>query len=544
MTNYEISIKYANDIISKTIPSPIEIQQACQLYLNDIESDLYYFNHKEVDKMVKFSQTFKSTKNKKPIELLPWQIFLISAVYGIYQKSINKRKYRVFVLIIPRGGGKTAMSLMFAMYHFLFTLNSQVVVGASTNRQTFEVDLFEADLLAQQIDPSRKIIKKRINKLIYKNNRLLAISNQADNFEGTAIDFGLIDEFHEFKTLKLYNSIKTSLAKKPDSLMFITSTAGSDINCECYRMIQYCKQILKGEVEDNSIFPLLFGIDENDPLKTDEDIHNAIIKANPSMNLIREDVLASEIKKSLFIESDSEKSSILSRHLNIWTQDNLSDAYILDKYVQRALADISLDDPEFKNIPIFCGADLSKNDDLTSVSYMLIKDGIYHFFNDYYINSNSITTKKNKDRYAEAAEQGYINIIEGDAIDYNVVIDHINKRNNTNHINLIGYDKFNAAEFIKRLLALDYNLVTISQLPSGMHKPLMEMQRLFLLDKVRVQRNPLTPWQFSNVELDRKSYGLIALDKKSDSAKVDVVASMGIALGAYLIAPEFGFNIW
>jgi phage terminase large subunit-like protein len=267
-------------------------------------------------------------------------------------------------------------------------------------------------------------------------------------------------------------------------------------------------------------------------------------KANPMLGVsVYEDAIEGEVIKS--VQNDSEKNSVLSRHFNVWTKVNEQDSYVLPKYVDRSMVDMSLDDPEFKGLEVCVGVDLSVNDDISSVSYMLIKDDIYYFFNQFYIPSEALTTKRNKERYKEAAEAGYIKIIEGNAIDYDVIIDDLNKRNELNPIKLISYDKYNAGDFVKKLNALNYYMVTFSQLASGMNKPLQELQRLFLLNKIRVQKNSLTQWMFSNVILKRGYTGLVTIDKtNSDSSKIDCVASMADALGGYLIAPEYGFNVW
>jgi phage terminase large subunit-like protein len=78
-----------------------------------------------------------------------------------------------------------------------------------------------------------------------------------------------------------------------------------------------------------------------------------------------------------------------------------------------------------------------------------------------------------------------------------------------------------------------------------MNKPLREMQRLFLLEKIKIQYNPITEWMFGNVITKQTYTGLITLDKSnSDSNKIDGVAAMADALGGYLLSPEYGYNVW
>jgi phage terminase large subunit-like protein len=327
--------------------------------------------------------------------------------------------------------------------------------------------------------------------------------------------------------------------------MFVISTAGFNSDTEYFKLCAYSKKVLAGAIDDPSIFSALYTLDTDEIYNGDlYDNIKYIQKANPMLGVsVQADTIRQELQTAKY--SESERTSILTKHLNVFHKKNEQDAFVQDRYVQRSMVDISLDSPEFRGLPVWVGCDLSENDDISCVSYMLIKDNLYYFFNDFFICREALTTKRNREKYREANEKGYINIQEGNAIDYDEIIASIHRRNTTNPIRLIAYDKYRAADFVKKLNRLNYNLLAFSQLPSSMHRPLSEIQRLFLLNKIRLQRNTLTSWMFSNVIIKPSFTGLVTVDKSnSDSNKIDVVPAMADALGGQLLAPEYGVKVF
>ena len=145
----------------------------------------------------------------------------------------------------------------------------------------------------------------------------------------------------------------------------------------------------------------------------------------------------------------------------------------------------------------------------------------YNFFNYYYIPEDSLSTNKNRERYKEAQKDGYIKIQKGAAIDYEDIVNDIKNIAESHYVKLIAYDPYKAKDLVNKLKSR-FNLLPFSQLGSNMNNPLTEMQRIFLLNQVKLQFNPITEWMFSNVEVKTSSMGLLTIDKSnSESNKVD-----------------------
>jgi len=548
MTNLEVAVKYSTDLINDVIPSCIYTKQAAQRFLDDLdENSPYFYDEDEVDTLVDFCQSFDLTEVSPPTKtvLQPFQIWVLANVWGIKRKDNLRKKYRLANISVARGNAKTQLIALMCVYELLYGHDAQIIIASSTTKQTMEVDFDKIKKLCLQVDPRQQHIKIYYNKIVYNNNKIIVTSDESKPFDGLSGSLMLLDEMHLFTQNNIYGTLRSSMIKRTDNVLFVISTAGFDTDTEYYKLCEYSKKVLNKTIDDPSLFAALYTIDEQDYYSQDlYDNEDYIRKSNPMLGIsVQKDTIVSELQVAK--NSESDRISILTKHLNVFLKKNDADAFISEKYINRAMLKMDLDQQEFNDNEVCVGVDLSINDDITSVSYMIIKDDIYYFFNDFFIPSEALTTKRNRERYKEAAKAGYINIIEGNAIDYDVVIDSINKRNETHPIKLISFDKYNAGDFVKKLDNLNYYLVRFSQLASSMNAPLTTLQRLFLLNKIRIQYNPLTIWMLGNVVLKRGYTGLITIDKSnSDSNKIDVVASMADALGGYLIAPEYGFNIW
>jgi phage terminase large subunit-like protein len=548
MSNLEIAVQYSNDCINNIIPSCSYIKKACQRFLNDIEDDSkYFYDSDDVDTLIDFCQSFYLTEVQPPTLtiLRPWQIWILANLWGIKNKETFKKKYRLANISVARGNAKTQLVALLCIYELIYGYDAQIILAGNTTKTTMEVDYDKIKKLVHQIDPDQKHIKVLYNKMTYEGNKIICTSNESKPFDGMSGSLMLLDEAHLFLKNNIYGTMRSSMIKRTDNILFIISTSGFSTDTEYYKLCEYSKKVLDGDINDDTLFAALYYVDDEDidteRIYTSED---CIIKANPNFGVsVQRDVITTELQTAK--QNESERVSILTKHLNIWANKTSLDAYVLDKYLQESFQDMSLDDEQFKGCDVLIGCDLSINNDISAVSYLIMKDDLYYYFVDYYICSEALTTKKNRERYKECADKGLIKIINGRAIDYEVIINDIKARNYKNPVKLIGYDKYNATDFVKRLDSEGFNLVTISQLGSGLNGALKELQRLFLLKKVRLQRNEITSWMFSNVVIKQGITGLIMIDKSnSESNKIDGVSAMVDSLAGFLIAPNYGFNIF
>jgi phage terminase large subunit-like protein len=560
LTNLEIAVKYCNDVLNDTIPNCDLIKKQAAIFLELIKPDednLYYYNPTPVDERVNFIQSFYLTETEYENQFLtilqPFQIFWLAGVFGIYNKKNNTRKHRVVYCEIGRGNAKTQILCLLDLFDLTFGNDAQVIYAGNTNKNTMENGFAKIVKLIDQIDPKgiknkRKYFKVLYNKIIYKNNRLITSSNESEAIDGLSGSLMCADEVHLFNRPNVLQAMKSSMVKRPNSILFLITTAGADINSECYRMRDYSINVLNGFYNDPSLFTLIYTVnpDQIKDIGTSEnpaDDLKFIQMANPNLGIsVETDVIQNELLKSK--QNPIEKASIYQKHLNIWLKNNNEKPYIEEKYVDAAMQKISMDDPMFNGLECYCGVDLAENRDISAVVYMFIIENKYYFFPEYYLCEDNNNSSITKDYLKQAAQFGHINLTAGNVTDYDRILSDILKVYEKHEILELFIDKFNAIQFAINVQEAGIKVTKYSQLGGSTNLPLKELERLMLNSNVVLQKNTITKWMFENAIIGTDKMGNYFIKKSNKNYKVDGISAMIDALGGYLNTPHSGFNVW
>jgi phage terminase large subunit-like protein len=559
MNNLDIAVKYCNDVINDVIPNCDFIKKQCAIFLKlivDSEDNEYYYNPIPVDERVNFIQSFYLTeRDAQELTILqPFQIFWLAGVFGIFNKKNNNRKHRIIYAEVGRGNAKTQIICLLSIFELIYGYDAQCIYAGNTNKTTMEVGFDKILKLINQIDPPdikkrRKFFKVLYNKIIYKNNKLITSSNEASAIDGLSGSLMCADEAHLFNKPNVLQAMKSSMAKRPNSILFLITTAGADINSECYRMREYAINVLSGFYNDPSLFTLIYTVNPEqikDIGKSDNaaDDDKFIQMANPNLGIsIQTDVIQNELLKAK--QNPIEKASIYQKHLNIWLKNNNEKAFIEEKYVDACMKKISIDDEIFKDLECYCGVDMAENRDISAVVYMFVINDIYYFFPVYYLCEDNTNSSITKAYLRQAAQFNYLHITSGNVTDYDRILADVVRVNESHTITKIFIDKFNALQFIIDATEQGFAIEPFSQLGGSMNAPLKQLERLMLTgDKVVIQFNSITRWMFENAIVEPNKEGNYFLKKSNKNFKVDGISAICDALGGYLKSPQFGFGIY
>jgi len=124
--NYEDGIMYAVEVSKGEIAVCRNIRLACQRFLDQLENKdwAWEFHIKYVAHILEFISTLKHTKGPdagKPLDLQPFQIFALCAIYGFRaKKDPSKRMVSDVIIFIPRKAGKSTLTAAIALYELAF----------------------------------------------------------------------------------------------------------------------------------------------------------------------------------------------------------------------------------------------------------------------------------------------------------------------------------------------------------------------------------------------------------------------------------------
>jgi phage terminase large subunit-like protein len=169
----------------------------------------------------------------KPFILEPWQRDFVNEFYRVDEKG--RRVYRLGVLGIPRGNGKSPLAAGFGLLEVTTKQDSPDVFCAAASKeqagivQSFARSFVEASPELQKITTAHK----RVINCHPTNGVMRVVSSHGTLQHGLSPSAAIPDELHAFhmpEHEELYAALWSALHKRPDSFLLTITTAGWDKN--------------------------------------------------------------------------------------------------------------------------------------------------------------------------------------------------------------------------------------------------------------------------------------------------------------------------
>ena len=529
-------IQYAKDVVSGKILSCQWVKLACKRFLDDINSQEYYFDEKKYNTLTTFTGVMKhysSGAAGKPFILEPWEDFIICNIFCLYRVDTRRRKYKTAHISVSRKNGKTTLAAALGLFSLIADGEpASSVIMAANSREQAHIDFDAASAFARQLDPRKKSLKVLRNEIVFQKNNasLKVISADASTGDGLNPQLVILDELHEAPDSKLFDVLRSGQGFREQPLMLSITTAGFRIGGFCNQYEDYCKEILMGQKVDETLFALLYTLDDGDDW-TDE---SNFIKSNPNLGItVKRDWLSEQVNQAK--NSPTLEVGVKTKNLNVWCSS--STTWIPEQYIRRSLMDVDL--TEFKNknnYLVYLGFDLAAISDLTAVSIMFVDPDTeeYFFKTWYYLPKSALDGKYNSELYKMWSSKGFLTLTDSETTDYNYIQNQIVYLYETFDVQGVFFDSWNAQMLVNNLTNLGLPMTAYSQSIGNFNKPTKEMERLVLSDKVRFDNNPITRFCFDNVELKVDLNGNSKPVGDHNAKKIDGVISMLNALGGYL----------
>lgn len=532
--------KYAVDVADGKVSAGKYTILACRRFLNDLNDQRFIFKPEKVERCLKFCRLCKHYLGKfrgRKFEPLPWQQLIIAAVVGFYwAERSDVRRFSESYIEIPRKNGKTFLAAVLALY-FLFADGEgspQVILAAATKEQASMVDLEAIKGILGMLDPKHKLAKVQRSLVKPKDGFLRVVATDSP-LDGLNVSFALLDEFHQTTTDNAKNSLKLSMGTRKSPHLMTITTAGFDKSLPCYKLHTYSQNILDGKLTDDAFFTIIYSIDDEDDWKDP----TVWAKANPSLGHTNSiDFIKSEVDKA--INEPLTEIDVKTKLFDRWCDSET--VWIKDDLIVNSMEKLNIE--QFRDNYCYVGIDLASVSDLTAVTLLFSKDGKFFFKTLYYLPSEALQTKQNKEKYRYWEQVGDLKVIEGNVTDYAAILNDLMTINEVCPIILIAYDSYNSTQFIIDCTNNGFYCDPFSQALGSFNKPLREFERLINNGQIVIDQNEATRYCFSNVELKVDWHGNAKPYKKdmADARKIDGCISMLMALGGYLIHPELQIN--
>ena len=261
----------------------------------------------EVKRFVAFYEylQFPGKKGKERYKLTPVQVFQFASIMGFYHKGTDKRLTREALLFVPRKFSKTTSVAALAVYDLLYgDSNAQCYVAANSYKQA-QICFAVIKSVLKNLDPKLRRFKvnreKVYNLMAGKTSFAECLASHSDALDGLNASTVILDEYSQSESADLKNVLTSSMGARLNPLTIVITTASDKTATPFYEMLSLYKSILRGEVENDSVFAHIFEPDEGD----DEGDPDTWRKVQPHIGVtVYEDFYESEWNKARLSSSD------------------------------------------------------------------------------------------------------------------------------------------------------------------------------------------------------------------------------------------------
>lgn len=536
MTRKKKYIQYAEDVLSGKIVTGHYIKLAAERFFRLMYDERYEFREDKVEQVCEFISIIHHYTGKhagKPFVLEAWQEWIVASMYGFYLRGTNERLVQSAYIEMARKQGKSAFASALCLYHLIADgeMNAEVYMAANSKDQA-KVSFNMASNFSKMLDPGKEFLNPYRDTIKYERTLsfLKVLAADSSKLDGPNASMYLIDEYHAAKNSGVKDVLQSSQGMRENPMAVIITTAGFDRLGVCYQYREMCTEVVSGLKEDDTLFIAIYCLDKEDDWK-DEAVW---VKSNPNLGVtVQTKYLKTQVRKA--INTPSDEVGIKTKNLNIWC--DAEKTWIKDDYILSASANVNLE--EYNGLDCFIGVDLSSTSDLTSFSVMIPTTEKMVWKTFYFLPEAALTEKRFKELYGEWARQGALCITPGNVVDYDFILNKIMEIGQILNIVTIGYDSWNATQFVINCTEKGLPMEPYSQSIGNFNKPTKELERLLLSGVAVIDNNIITRHCFRNVVMARDKNGNTKPSKQYEEKKIDGVIAMIEALGVYLMCPRY-----
>lgn len=541
-----IARQYAEDVVAGRIVACRYVRLACERHL-DGGGDRFYMDEAAANRVCRFIELLphvkgKWAREKRKLQLEPWQAFPYVNVFGWKRKHDGLRRFRRVYIEVPRKNGKSTLTAGGGLYMQCADEEhgAEVYSGATTEKQAWEV--FGPARLMAKGSPE---LQEHFGLTVGAKN--LHIIDTASKFEpvigkpgdGASPSMSITDEYHEHPTSEQYDTMVTGMGAREQPIAWVITTAGIDTAGPCYALRQEAVEMLEGSVENDELFALIYTIDKGDPWDKPETLR----KANPNIGVsVFEDFLISEQKRA--VNNPREQATFKTKHLNVWVG---AAAPYFNLELWNGLNDAPPIE-EHRGEPCFTGMDLAAKLDIAAavkVFYRDLEDGRhYYVYGRYYIPEERAHDPDRR-HYLGWVKSDQLIATPGEITDYDYIEADLKDDAEKHVVEQIRADPHNATMLITHLqnwLGED-KVIEVPQTVLHLSEPMKEVQALIVDGRIHHDGNPALAWMIGNVTAQEDRNANVFPRKERPENKIDGAVALILAIGGAMQgAPELAYE--
>jgi phage terminase large subunit-like protein len=540
-----VARRYAEDVCAGRIVAGKWCRLACQRQLDDLarseadESCPWVFDAERAERPCRFIELLPHIKGKwardrRRIALEPWQVFLVTTVFGWVHRATGLRRFLEAYIEVARKNAKSTLTAGLCLY--MLTADGEAgaeVYTAATTRDQARIVFDDAKAMAaREADMQAHLgieVMQHVLTVPHTASKLAPLSAEGSNLDGLNVHFASIDELHAHKTRAVYDVIESARGAREQPLLWNITTAGSNQAGICYERRAHVAKILEGSAPDERQFGIIYTIDEED------DWQDPAVwpKANPNMGVsVLPDNLHAAASKATAMPSAL--SNFLTKHLNVWVN---ADHAWMDMQAWARCANATLQVQDLAHLPSWVPLDLASKVDVAAAPILFhepAKDRYYLISKGRFWLPERAVEHSTNSQYEGWVRMGQLIATPGEVTDYDMIEDQLRADARTlRELQEVPFDPWQATHLSNHMLTEGLPMVEMRPLVQSMSEAMKQLEALVLQGPEKFQHDgcDVMNWMMSNVVCHTDAKDNIYPRKERAENKIDgpVAVIMGLS---------------
>jgi len=554
---FDIAKEYALNVLGDTDKYCKYEVLACKGFIEDISKAMYNIDMHGIANVCGFAESIPLTP-KGEIQLPPWSIFCLCAMFGFRSKETGNRIIRVGYIEVAKKNAKTTIFGVALPLYFLIQEDSdvkkEIYVVSNTLKQAARVVSAAQEVVHRMInkgmlckDAFRFINNSQEASIYYTDHtgsihHIMAMPANPSGADGRDPIYVYFDEIHEWKGSSMYDKLMQGGGHTND-MMVLTTTAGNNKYGFCYDIRTYFTNRLEKKlpVDDPRKFSVVYTVDDH---TSNVDLMDRSVwrMANPSLDHQPGLLNALESTSIEAVNNPDRETAFRQYHLNQWVQcGGSSDLHVNDfksAIHSKTIEDVIAEDTECR---CSIGIDLATAGDIAAVSCAIRgEDGTIYLWNTGFCPAEAHMHKANRacgDVFQKFVRDGDLVVAgEGRTMDQQKIIDHV-----LDIITIVDKSRVDIVRFESwmsdalRVAVEDTGVAWSYFKKNGVTcSPIISAIRDLTIDKKLLHDgNNAFLWCVENVRMSEDKFGLLVPLKQTSAEKIDLFDAAMMALSQY-----------
>lgn len=533
---YLAAIQSGAEVVSTKVR--VVYERECGWMDNPPENFPYYFDEEEGLRHIEFIERFcKHSKGKfagHNMELELFQKAKIQMAFGWLEKETNLRRFREVFDVRGRKCGKSTETAAVEWDMLLNDFENGPEIYCTANKKE-QASLIYTECVNMRIQsPELKAITKKRQSDIYCSRNMgmiKCLASDTSTMDGLNPSFFSLDELHAMKNSSLYDVMVQGQSMRDQPLAWLITTNGFVREGFYDSHYAYASQVALGTLVDYTLFPLIYEL--NDRETWTNPAHWP--EANPGLGKIKKiETLRNNVEKAK--HDSSFKPTVMTKDFNL-SETEFKAWLNFDELVNEETYSMDV----IKGSYAIGGCDLSAVSDLTCATLLIRKPNnpkiyvLQHYFIPQVKVDELEKTHSKEAPYKLWAEQGWVTINEGAAVDYSLVTQWFADQVNKYDIRplWVCYDRALSGYWVPEMEGVGFDMEKTAQGPFTWNQPMREMQAAFHDHRVVYNNNPVLRWCLANTA-----------QKSTKSDSIEMIQPVKIQSGRRIDGMVSLLNAW